>query len=359
MSIYILNLVIVCVFGYLAEKYKKKGIESNKTKYNLFLILISLISLTLVSGFRYKVGTDFMTYTETLIYFKNTSIDIFDQGGFTLLTNLLRDITDNPQLFFMITSIFINTAVVIFLVRNTDNIFLSLYFYITTYMYYGTMNGIRQYIACSILLLGYKNLINGNFKKYLLYIIGAFLFHSSALIMIPIYFIVRQKSDSIWNIVIFLTTLMAMLFYDTFLEILFTILNDTRFGYYKDYLIGDSNGANILRIIVWMLPVILIFLYKDRARKVFGDKIDIVINLCYIGAIFMLLASKHVFFARICMYFDAYYLILLPKLSSMFDNKTNKFMTIIIMIGYLTYSSLLLISGESNIYPYRYNLKLF
>lgn len=358
MAIYMLNLVVVSVCGYMAEVTKRFDEEKNRYKYKIIFIIVAALSLILVSGFRYKVGTDFTQYSEYIIYYDNSFDGIFNEAGFAILLNISRAITENPQLFFMITSIIVNVCVITFLIKNTDNMFLSLYFYITTFMFYLTMNGVRQYIASVIVMLGYRALVEGNFKKYLIYVGAAFTFHSTVIFMIPVYFIARKRIDSVWNIGIFFFAIMAMLFYGEFIEILFELLKDTRFAYYKEIFL-DGSGANPIRIIVWMAPVVLIFMYKDRARKVFGENVDIVVNLCYLGSIFMILASKQVFFARMCMYFDGYYLLLLPKLCSMFEEKTNKFMTALIMVAYLGYSLLLLRSGEAWISPYNYNLQLF
>ena len=77
------------------------------------------------------------------------------------------------------------------------------------------------------------------------------------------------------------------------------------------------------------------------------------------GTAFMCLATKHVFFARVSMYFDIYYTLLLPKICKMFNDKTNYILTILIMLAYFGYSFALLWSGDAWIYPYNYNLQLF
>lgn len=357
MNIYILNLVWVTVNSFLAEKTSR--IVNNKKKYKVIFIFFATISLILVSGFRYKVGTDYSNYSEIFVYLTGDSINFSGEAGFNTLMFLMKKISSNPQMMFMITSIIINVGFVIFIVKYSDNIFLAMYFYITTFTYYLTMNGIRQYIASVILVLGYGCIVKGNFKKYLIYVIIACTFHSSAFMMIPVYFLVRRKCDSIANIAIVFGSLVAMIFYIPFLELLFTLLKNTGFYYYKDILLTDVNGANPLRLIAWSAPIILAFLYKDRGRKVYGYNFDIAVNLCMVGTIFILLATKHVFFARVSMYFDIYYVLLLPKLCMMFDSKTNRVLTAGIMFVYLGYSIGLLLSGDAWIYPYRYNLNLF
>lgn len=357
MSIYILNLIVVAISSFIAEKTSK--IVNNKKKYKIIFILIATLSLILVSGFRYKVGTDYGNYSEIFIYLTGGAIDFSGEAGFNTLMFLMKKISSNPQMMFMITSIIINIGFVIFMVKHSDNIFLAMYFYITTFTYYLTMNGIRQYIASVVLVLGYECIVKGNFKKYLIYVIIACTFHSSAFMMIPVYFLVRRKCDSVSNIAIIFGTILAMIFYIPFLELIFTLLKNTGFYYYKDILLKDVNGANPLRVIAWSAPIILAFLYKDRGRKVYGDKFDIAVNLCMIGTVFILLATKHVFFARVSMYFDIYYVLLLPKLCMMFDSKTNRVLTVGIMFVYLGYSTGLLLSGDAWIYPYRYNFNLF
>ena len=149
-----------------------------------------------------------------------------------------------------------------------------------------------------------------------------------------------------------------MIFYQQFLSILFSIIGDSQYGHYKEEFLYGTNGANILRIIVWWLPLILLIIKREKVKELFGEKSKLIINMCFYGACFMLLAYRESYFARFCMYFDFYYLIALPYVYKIFDKKTNRFLCYAMVIGYFVYSFSLLLSGESNIYPYNFNLHL-
>ena len=359
MGVYAFNLLFVTLSSLIIqflEGMKKKSVSH---KYSFVFYITPLLSLILVSGFRYKVGTDYYTYAEDFVVFgekMNWSLSSF---GFNTLVYELHKITANPQIFFFVTSIIINICMVCFIKKYSVSFVLSMYFYITTFIYYGTMNGVRQYLASIFLIAGLKYIFDGKFKKYLICVLIASLFHSSALIMLIIYFLARRKVYSYSNLAFGGVIAAAFIFYQPFVNFLFGLLQSSEYGYYKNEMVNTSNGVNVLRILVWMVPVIFILLYRERAEKVYGEKVNIIINLCIYGMLFMILAYRHVFYARICMYFDVYYLLLLPMICKLFDKKTNAYITTIISVCYLAYSVALLLQGECWIYPYKYNFKIF
>lgn len=354
--IYIVNTLNVLFLAFIDWLNKKT--KNYKSFSNIFF-WISFIVLTCISGFRYRVGTDFWTYREIYMYLgENKAVIGETEFAFQILLNLIHLITDNPQMFFFITSIIINFSVCLFIKKYSTSPMMSLYFYITTISYYSTMNGIRQYIASCIMLLGFKYIHDKKFIKYLIVVLCATTFHTSAYIFIPIYFIANQEIDSKWNKLFIGFIAVAMIFYQQFLSILFNIIGDSQYGHYKDEFLYGTNGANILRIIVWWIPVIILIAKKDKVKELFGERSKIIMNLCFYGACFMLLAYRDAYFARFCMYFDFYYLIALPYLYKIFDKKINRFLCYAMVIGYFLYSTSLLLSGESNIYPYHFNLNL-
>ena len=359
MEIYLVNLLVVTIGGYFAQNLPKKyNTQENNINNYFFSIIVSF--LVCLSGFRYKVGTDYGNYSEVYIYMGMEPINWeMVEIGFELLMKNLYKVNENPQIMFFIIALITNIGISLFIKRNSNNLGLSMYLYVTTFVYYGTMNGMRQYLASSILALGFKHIINGEFRKYIKYIIIAMLFHISALVMIPIFFLVRKDTYSKINKCLLGIFILAFLFYQQFLTIIFKIFGNTKYGYYQEHLVNTSNGANIIRIVVWLVPVIIILKYRNRAIKLYSTDMNIIINLCILGSMFMCLAYKHVYFARFCMYFDIFYLILIPRICTLFDTKSNRLILYFIMVGYFVYSTLLLLSGESQIYPYKYTLDLF
>lgn len=360
MTIYLINLVVVTIFSLLADSIVKDKYVNDERKYNWLFLGVVLISLILVSGFRYKVGTDYYQYSEIYTFYGNDPINWFaNEAGFDALNKILYKISTNPQFFFFMTSIFINLGVVIFIKNYSINLPMSMYFYITNFTYYLTMNGVRQYIAAVILALGFKYVLNKDFKRYLIVILIASLFHASVFIMIPLYFIGITDIKSIGNKVFISFIAFAFVFYQPFVNIMFKILENTSYGHYQNEFANLDDGANLLRLVIWAIPIIVVALRKEKLKELFGENSSVIFNFCFYGMCFMALAYRHKYFARLTMYFDIYYLLLFPMIIRLFNKKENRILAYGMVIGYFLYSTILLLSGEAWIYPYKYNLNIF
>ena len=351
MIILMINLLIVAGSSFMAEYMKFKSKFHEK-----YFICIAAMSLIIVSGFRYGVGTDYMAYYKGYI---SAPADLFEDAkdvGFLVINKLLNYISSNPQMI-LVTSIVINICVILFLYRNSVKFSLSIYFYITTFTYYSSMNGVRQFLATSIILLSYRYMINRQFIKYVIYVLIASTIHGAALVMIPIYFLVNQKIYSVRNLAI----TGAAVFTYIFFELVFSWLVNSfeRFSEYNDYLFIEGQGVNILRVIVLLAPVIAIIMIIKMKNISVDKELQVIINLCLIGSLFMFLAYRHMFIARFCIFFEFYYLLLIPRLCVMFDKKTNRLMTFSLMILYFIYSTMLLGSGDCRILPFKFNLTIF
>ena len=68
---------------------------------------------------------------------------------------------------------------------------LSVYLYVTNMAYYSSFNGVRQWFAAAILFYGYRHFFD-NRRRYMVTVFLASLFHTSAIVMIPIYYVVRK-----------------------------------------------------------------------------------------------------------------------------------------------------------------------
>ena len=102
--------------------------------------------------------------------------------------------SNDPQLLIFTTALITNVLIVITLYKYSRMIELSLFVFIASGMYTVSMNGIRQSLAAAIIFAATKYILDGNFKKFLLVILLASTIHQTALIFIPIYFIVRRKA---------------------------------------------------------------------------------------------------------------------------------------------------------------------
>lgn len=365
MNILLTNLFVVYISSFFARlNGKNKTIETNYKKYNKVFIIIAILSLIIVSGFRYKSGTDFHTYTEIFEITANSKgpIDLKESTdvGFTIFCKILSSISKDPQIMFLGASIITNILIVFVLAKYSKRFELSMWLYITTFTYYSTFNGLRQWMAAAIIFTGTKYLINErDFKKYFIIILFASLFHASALVMIPIYFVINSKIFSIRNLYMILGFVFAVFVYSKFTSILEVLLQSTQYSHYIEVFRSDTNGIHPLRLIVYLIPVGIFCLHHKVLNKENDIRIERLGNLCIINFLIMFMALRQVFFARLTFYFDLYYLLLIPMIIDIGNEKFRRVFYYSICMGYFVFSYVLLVTGESWILPYTFKITLF
>ncbi|MEH7224598.1 EpsG family protein [Bacillus sp. JJ1566] len=337
MTVLWINLAIVFIFAFLARFLSAPVLASNipvPVKPNKFFIGIVLTSLVAVSGLRANIGD---TYFYKHIYINNefTWEYILSQKdiGFGILQRYLQMYSEDPQIMIFTTALITNVLIVFILYKYSRMLEISLYVYITSGLFLVSMNGIRQVLAAAILFTATKFLIEGNWKVYFLIVFFASAFHQSALVLIPIYFIVRYKAWSKATIVLLLSSIVIVIGFEQFSAILFSAIEDTTYGAYSE---STEGGANILRVAVDAVPIVIAYLGREKLRKIFPNS-DVIINMSIIGFMFMIISTQNWIFARFSIYFSLYSLILISWIVKLFSERSRKLVYYGILICYLIY----------------------
>lgn len=360
MSILMTNLFVVYVSAIFARINPiSRKLETDYRKYNYLCIFIILVSLICVSGFRYYSGTDFGTYRQLYAGTPNFILKEESEWGFFLINKILYSISTNSQIMFFTYALITNILMVYGSMKCSTKFELSIYLYITTFCYYSTFNGMRQWVASAILFAGFQYMLKRDLKKYLIYVFIAYTFHNSSLVMIPMYFIVNRKFMSKWTLIIIGAFVFSYVFYNGFLETLFNMLQGTKYEHYQAGMEAWQEGAGMIRVIVNSVPLIATIFFRKNMVEENTSEVDILMNLCLMSALFMLLGTRHVFFVRMNLIFDIYYILLLPKLTQLKDIRACRFMYYSLVVFYFAYSYALLVGHDANVIPYQTNFNLF
>ena len=335
MTILWMNLAIVFLLSFFARYFAMPVTTVPALiKPNPFLILMAALSLTLVAGLRNNIGdTYFYMHAYTVTDFNWEYIKNNKDMGFNIFQMILQKCTDDPQVMVFITALITNILIVSILYKYSRLIELSLYVYITSGMYLTSMNGIRQYLAAAIVFVATKYILDGDWKKYILIVLLASTFHQSALVLIPIYFLIRRKAWSGTTFILLFLAVLIVMGFNQFSEVFFAVIGDTQYGHYKDF---NEGGANILRVAVDAAPLILAYLGRERLRELF-PKGDYIVNMALLGSIFMLISTQNWIFARFSIYFGIYQLILISWVVKLFTEKDQKFIYYAILVCYFIY----------------------
>lgn len=289
------------------QRYEKKSLY--------YFVLLLMIVFIIISGLRNNIG-DTEMYIHSFNIMGNTLDEVIKPDtkdkAFVFFTFILKKIWDDSQFFIFITAAITCVLNIWSLRKYSERYFeLAIWMYICSGYFLVTMNGIRQSLVASFVFIATKYIIEDNFKKYALIIIVLSAFHNSVLIMLPIYFIVRMKPWSKKSCIFIGIALVCFLLWGELFPFFSKFLEETQYDQYNEMLGETGLGANPIRAIISLLPVILAYLSKETLSKNVPYS-NIIINMSIINAIIMFFAMYNWIFARFTIYFQLYTFILLP-----------------------------------------------
>lgn len=155
---------------------------------------VAFLVLGGVSAFRYGIGIDYAyIYAPQYDSLLNTPGYSFGdtrfEPGFVALEKIVAFFSRDYQMLFVVTGLLVVGLFMLYYRLNSPNVFLSVFLFLTLSQFYCSMNFIRQTMAGIIALFALPFLKKRQFYFYLPVILLAALFHQSALIMIPFFFI--------------------------------------------------------------------------------------------------------------------------------------------------------------------------
>ncbi|CBG88919.1 EpsG family protein [Citrobacter rodentium] len=236
--------------------------EHSKSNFKVFLWSVLFLFLWIPAAIRFGVGADYFRYLSMVesVRLGYVSTEI----GFYFINYIVVWYHLNPQ-----WSIAISSFIAIFLsLKAIPRKYFSISVFVLVCTFYlPSFSLVRQAIAIAFIAYAVKNYIEGNKKNYIVFVLLGSLFHLSALLLLPIYFVARFRvRSSILFLGIFIISL--LLFLGSGLN---TLLNSdlflqSKYGYYaaSDFIQDAKIGSGIGVLIKMLLPLIFI----TNAKKI-------------------------------------------------------------------------------------------
>lgn len=356
MIVYLINLLVVVVFSSLAMRYANSNNRNQfkGVKANIFFMWIPIISMSYIASIRYWVGTDYGNYKDLFYLASNsdkwfTGDDVLFSASLKLIDNIFHD---DKAMFAIYGSLIVILGV--YAIRNISNTFaFSMFLFVAMMFYYNSFNGIRQWFVSMIMFLCYPLYCNKKYKILIPIIIVCYFMHSSVIYYVLVYFIVKSKAWGKVMASVIAGGIAVYLFFAPAIGAFLSMSNsDGRYStMYGDMLLEAGSGANILRLVVACIPVVISFVFYKQLKRTRKD-IDILINFSVINMLLMLLATRHWLFARFSIYFDVYNIILIPQFVYIFKEKDRKLVRLVIYVLFFFYMYVLL-HVDSELLPYK------
>ncbi len=336
---------MLIITGYIAILVILRLVTQKKR--NTFILFAS-IGLFVIAAFRSPYfGPDTLRYVnrfDTLQYinfsvFWNNFINFSGKDpAFYLLAKIISMIGINAQGWLAILSSAFIFSISKMIKRYSDEPYISFIALISLGYFYFTLTGLRQGLALSIVLLSYDYLKHRKLLPFIITVIIASAFHSSALIFLIAYPIVKLNVG-LKYIVGAILAFAISLFWGNAIHNLVGVIGWT------ENLSAYSGGGYSLSYTGFIIQLVILsfcLIYKKDLTKNNDDN-KIIFNLMFIGLIFQAFSSVIAEFFRISIYFSIFSILLIPN--AIFAEKDKKlkiilyFAVLAALIGYIFWSS--------------------
>lgn len=178
------SMIVIIVFNIIT-------FSKFRSLYRLVFWVIG-IGLIILAGIRDGIGYDFYGYNQIYNTIHTNGNNLFNSGIEPLYVVVNKFCNNFGQVIFI--SALLGVGIKLVAIKNySKDIMISLFLYYAGIFIMYDMGVMRQGIAMGICLLSLQYVLNKKFIKFLICITIATLFHSSAMVIIPMYFIASNQ----------------------------------------------------------------------------------------------------------------------------------------------------------------------
>lgn len=261
-----------------------------ETRWYVFSAIFLIFPYIIWAGFR--TGSDFGdTFAYEAMFEEAPSSlsslsgylqEVSKDKGFSVLMVVFKTIFGNNfTLFLFLIAAFQLLCVALVYRKFSCDYWFSIFIFIASCDYLSwTFNGIRQFIAVTMIFAASELLFKKKYLPLILIILLASTVHASALLMLPIILVVQGKAFNSKTILCVIAACVALVFVDQFTEILDTLVADTQYqDAVSDWQTWNDDGTSPIRVLVYSVPAIISLIGLKRIRKVDDPVINISVNI--------------------------------------------------------------------------------
>lgn len=273
-------LILLFCFSYFI--FANIDVYSRDLRFKAGCLIILILILNFIVGLRSfdwpdtgnylsafkSMSSDISSKNNLLSYALNKAYYGYGEGGFVLITKLIKIITCDAHIYFLVISSLTFLILYKFLSRYGLYPIIGIYIYIGRFMIFRNMAQIRAALALTIILLAFRYAHSRNFFKYSLIIVIASSFHISALIALPFYFINTYRFSTRQIMIYLGVAALFALFCQTILTGVVQYIS-AQYGIGQAYVGGTSKytaGLGLLNPVIYYQSAILL-LYSYFSPK--------------------------------------------------------------------------------------------
>lgn len=305
---------------------------------NKMFLFFSFLILFLLSAFRYGIGVDYLKIYVKIFNLLAQGNDYDWDIGAIIICKIIQIFSQDYVYFFVITSFITLFLLFKAIVKYFELSPICLLLFVISGEYIASFNIVRQYLALAIFVYGIQYILKNDIKKYILTIVIATLFHSSAIILLPIYFLNKIKIKRLYQwyillIIIIISPLLSKIFY--------TLLSLSKYNVYMSREAYSTADPTYSELITFSIVYIIAMFFYNTCKN--DEKYNLFLNMLLVGLCIALLSFKIILAYRIILYFKIISVFMCVRILELLKIKNNKLIMTIIFI--IMFSSLTLIGG--------------
>jgi len=329
MLLYLLLILTVCMLSLMCFNKYTKNSSSAKTLKIIFLSASFLIMFA-YSVMRTNIGYDYRMYAKGFSVMGAegfSSIMYLDwEFGFNIFTKIIYIFTKDVRVYMAIIAAVCLAGPFYVIFRHSKNVWLSVLVYINLYFFYCTMNFLRQSMAISIVLFAYTFLIDRKLWHYTMLILIAAMFHSTVLILLPVYFIINFKPSLRIPLLYAYLVLWVFISSNATLDLITEYVHSE---YRESVFLTRGLGiihAVIPTIILGFGVFLLLKFVKPKNIAESDRNIIVQTNLMYFSYFWILVMLRHALFERFSYYTYVLVILYIPELIAFADEKYKDYL---------------------------------
>lgn len=331
-------------FTYSYDKYEGKVVRSK-----WLVAILAFLPVIIAAGMRQNVGdtgiyrNGFLELSGDISGIGNIIVNTSKDKGFAVLQVLIKAIIgNNATLFFLLIAAFQGGCILAVYKKYSCDFAMSLFLFIASADYISWMfNGMRQFIAVTITFASTGLVLKRKYIPAVALTLLAATIHASALIVLPIIFIVRGKAWNKRTVFVVASIVLLIAMFDRFTPILENLLQNTQYdGVMGDELWITDDGTSFFRTLVYSIPAILSVICLKFIRNEDDPIVNLATNMSIVSAFLYVLSSftSGIYIGRLPIYFSLYGYILLPWLiRNCFTERSAKLVKIGMVFSYICY----------------------
>lgn len=263
--------------------------------------------------------------------------------GFSVISIFVKCVMGNNSIIYFFVIALIQGGCLIYVYRKYSiNYMLSILLFLLSTDYISWMfNGIRQFLVVAIWFACIGLLLKKKYIPLIIIVLILSTIHGSALLLLPMIFIVQGKAWNKKTILFIICVLTAIIFVDSFTTLLDDMLMSTQ---YEDILSTDvwqtDDGTNVIRVLVYAVPTIIALIRRRQIAAVDDPVINLSVNMSLIstGIYIVSMFTSGIFIGRLPIYFSLYNYILLPwEIENLFTERSKKILYFFMIGAYLAF----------------------